>query len=196
MVYSPTFPRRAAAEVFWSHTAAQDHTLQIYADQTLLLDALEGFASSGLRAGEGLILIATGPHRLALDGRLRRRGFDLDQARADNLYLPLDAAGTLAQFMPRGRLDAGRFIAQARALVARARGPAQSPRHVRAFGEMVSLLWDQGQWDATFALEQLWNQVCAEESLWLFCAYPRQSFAAAPEHLAGICAQHGRTFPT
>jgi hypothetical protein len=36
----------------------------------------------------------------------------------------------------------------------------QNPRVV-AFGEMVSLLWEQGKPDAAIALERLWNDLAA-----------------------------------
>ena len=191
--YTPTFPRRAATEVFWSRPAPLEHALQLYDDQTLLMDALEGFAASGLRAREAVIIVATQPHRAALERRLCQRGFDVDQARAENLYIDLDARATLAQFMVDGWPDEDRFKTLLGPLLAHARGAG---RPVRAFGEMVALLCADDNLVAALHLEKVWNQVCAEESLWLFCAYPSQCLAgAAPEQLAEICAEHTRTFP-
>ena len=179
--------------MFWSQPAPLEHSLQIYADQQLLMDALEGFASSGLRAGDAVIIIATQPHRRALEQRLHRRGFALDQARAEERYIALDAAATLALFMQDGWPDEARFHESLGRLMERAAG---SGRHVRAFGEMVALLWNQGQPAAALRLESLWDEPCRQLGLWLFCAYPRQCFAGdPPEALLEVCAHHARVFP-
>jgi hypothetical protein len=66
-------------------------------------------------------------------------------------------------------------------------------RRVRAFGEMVALLWAQGNAAATVRLEYLWNRVCKLERLPLFCAYPKAGFTQeASASLAEICAAHSR----
>ncbi len=50
-------------------------------------------------------------------------------------------------------------------------------RRVRAFGEMVAVLWDQGQNAATVRLEHLWHKLCPEEKDFsLFCTYPKAGF--------------------
>ncbi len=167
--------------------------MQIYADQQLFVDALEGFASSGLRAGDAVIIIATEPHRRALAQRLRQRGFALDQARADERYLALDAAESLGRFMLDGWPDEARFNDWVGGLITRAAG---SGRRVRTFGEMVALLWKHGQPAAALELERLWDEPCRQAGLWLFCAYPRECFAGhPPEVLNQVCAHHARVFP-
>ena len=180
-------------EFFWWQAAPVEHSVQIYDDQELLMDALEGFASSGLRAGEAVVIIATWPHRRALAQRLHRRGFDLNQAEAEARYLSLDADAMLNQFMVDGLPDEARFNAWVRQVLARVGGPR---RRVRAFGEMLALLWQRGQYDATLRLETLWHEQCQQADLWLFCAYPRQIFGAdAASSLEQIRAQHAREFP-
>lgn len=188
-----TYPRRSPTEVCWEEEGQDDHSVQIYADTQSFLDALDGFVSGGLRAGESVIVIATPAHRRALDRILRRRGHDLDQAQAENRYLPVDADEALAQFMVNGWPDDTLFNALINKLLARARGPG---RQVRAFGEMVAILWEQGHNDATVHLEYLWNKLCAEERFCLFCAYPRSGFTQdAQESIRTICAHHTRVIP-
>lgn len=66
-------------------------------------------------------------------------------------------------------------------------------RRVRAFGEMVALLWQRGQTGATVRLEHLWHRICEERGLSLFCAYPRIGFTKnAEESIAEICAAHSK----
>jgi hypothetical protein len=52
-------------------------------------------------------------------------------------------------------------------LLARARA---NGRRVRAFGEMVALLWEQGHHSATVRLEPQWGSFCRRETFPLFCA--------------------------
>ena len=67
-------------------------------------------------------------------------------------------------------------------------------RRVRAFGEMVALLWSLGHNAATIRLEHLWHKLCAEREFSLFCAYPRIGFTqSADESIKEICAAHSKT---
>src|SRR5688572_11846816 len=91
--------RRAPTEVFWGEVAPVEHSVQFYDNDGLFIDALEGFASGGLRTGESVIVIATKLHRGALERRLRARGYDVDKARRENRYIPVDAQEALTQFM-------------------------------------------------------------------------------------------------
>jgi hypothetical protein len=179
--------------VFWGEIAPVEHSVQIYSDDVLFMDSLEGFASGGLRSGDGVIIIATAAHRSALERRLRARGFDVDQAAREQRYISIDAQATLERFMVNGWPDDDRFQAVAADLITRARGQG---RRVRAFGEMVALLWSQGQNVATVHLEHLWNRVRNEELFCLFCAYPRGGFTHnAHESINEICSHHSREIP-
>jgi hypothetical protein len=190
MLTYTNYPQRAAAEDLWGAETAHEHSVQIYADEGALLYGLDGFVSGGLRAGDGVIVIATAAHRLALEERLRARGFNLDLARAEDRYVPVDAEAALARFMTRGWPDEERFALLVNDLVRSARG---SGRRVRAFGEMVALLWRQGQASATVRLEALWNEYLEQETFCLFCAYAETDFPEdAQTSLAHICSQHMR----
>jgi len=66
---------------------------------------------------------------------------------------------------------------------------------VRAFGEMVAILWAQGHAAATVRLEHLWSKLCENERLPLFCAYPRAGFTTdQASGLRDLCAAHSRVF--
>jgi hypothetical protein len=58
----------------------------------------------------------------------------------------------------------------------RARGEG---RRVRAYGELVAILWAQGNRGATIVLEQIWNRICATSGISLLCAYPHLSVLGA-----------------
>lgn len=184
--------QRSRSEVFWGELTPSEHSVQIYATDGVFLNALEGFVSGGLRAGDSVIVIATVAHRDALEDRLRVRGFDIDAARSRDQYIPLDAEETLSKLMVKGWSwpDDDLFKQLIKELIARARG---NGRRVRAFGEMVAILWARGHNGATVRLEYLWNKFCQEEALCLFCAYPRIGFTQdADASISEICSMHSR----
>ena len=179
---------------FWGEVAPCDHFVQIYEDDSIFFDVLEGFVAGGLRAGEAIVIIATEAHRQALDERLAAQGVDVAQARACDCYISLDAAETLAQFMVNGWPDEQRFRDTITAILKRAVGDG---RQVRAFGEMVALLWAEGHHGATVRLEYLWHRFCTEEGFSLLCAYPKSGFTRdVNESVRLICDAHSHVVGT
>jgi hypothetical protein len=160
------------------HPAPCGHLVQFYADHNRLLDTLEGFISAGLCSGEAVVVIATPPHLHALEARLQGRGIDLVTARNENRYLPFGARDAMDRFMADAWPDAGRFAAFLDETLARARGPG---RKVRAFGEMVAVLWAAGQREAALQLERLWCDACGRGRLSLLCAYPTSGFSGVDD---------------
>jgi hypothetical protein len=155
------------------HPGPCGHLVQFYADQNRLLDSLEHFISAGLDAGEAVIVIATPPHLHALESRLQDRGMDLVAARNENRYLPFGAQDAMDRFIIDAWPDTERFTRFVDTSLARARS---NGRKVRAFGEMVAVLWADGQREAALQLERLWCNVCERGQLTLLCAYPNSGF--------------------
>ncbi len=169
----------------WSLMAPHDHICQVYGSEGAFLDALEGFVDAGFRAGEAVILIATREHLRDLEARV-----DIEPARAQGRYLAFSAEDTLAQFMVNGWPDAQRFTQVICGVLARAR---HGGHDVRAFGEMVAILWAKGHYAATVRLEHLWNKLLQVEELPLFCAYPRAGFSRGNlETISELHAAHSR----
>ncbi len=146
------------------------------------------FVTEGLGNGEAVIVIATQAHREALNERLEGRGLDLAQARLNCLYLDLSADNCLATFMKDGWPDERRFNEAIENLINKVNGPG---RRIRAFGEMVALLWANGNSGATVRLEHLWNEFRRTRPFPLFCAYPKSGFTDdADASLREICEAH------
>ena len=178
----------AEPQHFWGEVAPRDHFVQIYDDETVFLDSLVRFVADGLRAGDGIVIIATEAHRAVLDRRLEERGFALGPARASDQFIALDAVETLSRFMVDGWPDEAKFKETVAGLLKRAGGDG---RRVRAFGEMVALLWAQGHCAATVRLEHLWHRFCSEDSFSLLCAYPKSGFTEdAADSIRQICDAH------
>lgn len=184
--------RNPAADAFWAELAGPDHCLQIYESDRIFLNALEGFVAGGIRQGDSIILIATPAHLSALAARLERNGFDVHAAVERGQYIALDAAQTLARFMVNGWPDEALFNAVVDELLGRARAHHHK---VRAFGEMVALMWADGLCDAAVQLERLWTRLCNKENFSLFCAYPKSAFGDGSETgVRQVCAAHSKLY--
>jgi hypothetical protein len=149
-----------------------------------------GFIAGGLKTGDSTIVIATAKHLKALEDRLKDSGVDVATARSEDRYITLLAEEALSRFMVNHWPDDilfGNFVTE---LITRARLNAL---RVRAFGEMVALLWARGDTAATVRLEYLWHQLCHTESFSLFCAYPKAGFTEEPSRsIRAICDAHSR----
>lgn len=164
----------ARLPAFWRDMGAAEHACQVYGDEGELLDTLSGFVGGGLWLGESVIVIATEAHLAQLEAMLRQTGLDLGHFRGDGRYAALGAEATMAKFCDGGWPDEERFMQVMAPHVERARGEG---RAIRAFGEMVSILWSRGQYAGAVRLEHLWNKLIEKERLRLVCAYSRVHFA-------------------
>ena len=179
-----------ANRIFWGEIAPCEHVVQIYENDGAFLDSLEGFVADGVAGGDAVVVIATPPHLEALRRRIVERGIDVIAAENEDRYIALTAKEALSEFIVDGWPDDALFHAMIDRILKRAQAGA---RRVRAFGEMVALLWAQGHNGATVRLEHLWGQICRERLLSLFCAYPRTGFTRdAADSIREICATHSR----
>jgi signal transduction histidine kinase/CheY-like chemotaxis protein len=149
------------------------HAVQFYEHEAYLLDSVTDYIGSALSAASAGILIATPPHRDGVAQRLIARGHDVAGAGAQGLYVALDARETLSRFMVDGWPDPTRFDDTIGTLIARTR---ERVPQVHAFGEMVALLWAEGNSDAAIRLEELWDELRARHPFMLLCAYPIEAF--------------------
>lgn len=178
------------SDLFWDEVSPPEHLVQICQDEAVFLDSLEGFVAGGLRAGDGVVVIATAAHRKALEERLCARDIYCQLPKLGDQYIACDAEEVLARFMVDDWPDESRFEQTITELLNRA---GKDGRRVRAFGEMVALLWGRGRTDATMRLEQLWHRMCHERGFSLFCAYPKACFTHdAHAAIKAICAAHSK----
>ncbi|MFP5234837.1 MAG: MEDS domain-containing protein [Acidobacteriota bacterium] len=178
--------------IFWGEIAPCQHVAQIYANDDALLNNLTPFIAEGLRLGEAAIVIATPAHVADLQKRLMAMDVDLTAAVLDDLLLTVDAETILSQFMLKQWPVEELFFALIGDLLKRA---GAERRKVRAFGEMVALLWERGDTAATVHLEYMWEDLRRRHPVTLFCAYPKAGMTKVPEEsMAEICAAHARVF--
>jgi len=186
--------RSLAPNLDWSEIGDTEHFVQLYEKDDFLVESVSTYVGRAIVAGEGAVIIATPAHRNRIHRKLRRRGFDLSAARQRGQYVALDAAETLSKFMAGDDPDPARFEDSIGAVIHQL---TQRWPRVRAFGEMVSLLWSEGKPDAACQLEALWNDLAKRHSFALFCAYPINGFhhEAGGVSLSDVCDCHSRVIP-
>jgi len=182
--------RASKLKDFWGEIAPCEHVLQIYENNEVFINTLSGFVGDGINSGESTIVIATECHLESLENKLRAHGINVNSLIREDQYIPVNAEWALSQFMIDGWPDSKLFFSWVSEFLIKVR---TKNRKVRAFGEMVAVLWAQGNNGATVQLEHLWNQFCAHEDLTLFCAYPKSGFTEdAAVSLEKICAAHSK----
>lgn len=172
----------SASEVL-SRPADRAHLMQFYADPSELASNVSLYFSEGFRRGESAVAVSTPAHWEEFRAGLDARGHDPEELRRDGRLVVLDARETLSSFLRDGVPD--------ETLFRKALGPVLSKlsargSNVRAFGEMVSLLWQDRRYDAAVRLEELWNELHDSHRFTLLCAY--EGSALAPE-FHGRCAE-------
>jgi hypothetical protein len=160
----------------------EEHVVQLYgADDQLLTRNVSRYFAEGLKRGDGLVLIATSEHTEAILRQLNEESSDASPAQHDGRLVVLDARATLDRFLVDGQpnQDLFRDIVGNVLDAVRVRSVSGS---VRAFGEMVGLLWVEGQRSAAGRLEEYWNELLSGSTVSLFCAYPIDIFDGGSEN--------------
>jgi hypothetical protein len=174
-------------------TSGHFHAVRFYESKASLARTVSDFLAEGLAHGQPALMIATPEHRDAVLQELRARHVDVDEAEAAGDVLVLDARQTLATFMVDGVPDATLFKTHIPAAIDRlCRGRKNCT--VRAYGEMVDVLWQDGLSAAAIKLEMLWNQLAMTHEFSLLCGYAMGTFYK-DAGMRDICAQHSHVVP-
>ena len=170
-------------------SAPHHHAVQFYGSDQSLLSTVGSFLSGGLVAGQPAIVIATRAHCAAIVKALSERFIDCEKALRDGDLILLDAEATLDLFMVDGVPQADLFEKNVGRLVDQALN-GRSNVTVRAYGEMVNVLWRDLCYDAAIALEILWNKLAFKYDFALLCGYAMGNFYKQTPQLEAVIAQH------
>lgn len=162
------------------------HVVHLYEDDASLARQVVPHLGGGLAAGESVIVIATAAHLARFRDGLASDGIDVGAAVADQRLLLLDASEALAGFLVDGRPEPTRFDATIGSTIRRALG--QGP--VRAYGEMVDVLWGGGDVVAAMELESLWQDLQLQHPFTLYCAYAADAVGALDGGAVAVCGLH------
>jgi hypothetical protein len=176
------------------------HAVRFYEDPDSLCRIVGEFIGSGLEQGEPAVVIATPAHTAAIDECLRARGLDVDALKRLGDYTTVDAREALGMFMDDALPNSRAFrhnMGETIRLASRGRDYVT----VRAYGEMVDLLWKDGLEAAAIRLETLWNELANAHGFKLLCGYSMGNFykGAAIEDIKAqhshLVADTGQTVP-
>jgi len=166
------------------------HGVYFYEEDTFLIDNVAHFVKEGLEQKETVIVVATAEHRTDLKATLMADNVIGLLAPSGN-YLTLDASTTLSLFMLNGWPDEQLFLK----VIGRIIGSATAAgTRVRIYGEMVALLWAEGNHLAAIHLERLWNKLAMQRDFSLLCGYPSFAFQGPNMDFAfqDVCACHSQ----
>ena len=178
-------------------SAAYPHSVKFYDDQASLGRTVAEFLAPGLLDRQPTIVIATPEHRSLISRELEARGINVDQLEQDGDLQVLDADETLARFMVGTEPDPAKFHATIDQLIARA-CKDRFPCPVRAYGEMVDVLWKRANTQGAIRLEMLWNRVATQAQFSLLCGYAVGNFykeVATGPNFQAVCDQHNHVIP-
>jgi hypothetical protein len=165
------------------------HAVQFYGNEYSLFTTVATFLGEGLKTRQPAIVIATESHRQAIEEHLCGRLIDCEQARRNGDLVMLDAEEMLGQFMIGDVPDPDLFEQNVGSVVKQVLD-GRGRTVVRAYGEMVDVLWKQGRAEAAINLEILWNKLALKHSFALLCGYAMGNFYKQAKQIEDIRSHH------
>jgi hypothetical protein len=153
-----------------NHHSTHYHAVQFYKDEGSLARTVAGILADGLANGEPGIIVATPTHTGSILRELKTRGLNTHELRRTGELQLFDARKMLSAFMVNGTPDQLLFRSNVGDVIERLCGQRQ-PCPIRAYGEMVDLLWQDGNENGAIRLEILWNQLASTYEFSLLCGY-------------------------
>ncbi|HWZ60341.1 MAG TPA: histidine kinase dimerization/phospho-acceptor domain-containing protein, partial [Gemmatimonadaceae bacterium] len=183
-------PKRAGAFVaptIMPSRVTPSHVVQFYEHERHLSVVVADFLLAGLAAGQPTVVMATESHRRAFARRVRTSG----------PCVWLDAREMLGTFMVGATPDRERFRAAIGGVLERSLQQSGQDT-VWTYGEMVDVLWKDGNVEGALRVEELWNELALTHRFVLLCAYGIGNFSKASDagDMARLCQAHGRVVPT
>jgi hypothetical protein len=164
------------------------HAVRFYEGEKSLAQMTAKFLVEGLADHHPAIVVATSSMRAALINELTAHSFDVVELQRSGELLLLDAKDALATFMIDGKPHALKFNDTMCEVIDRA-CHGRSNCNVRIFGQMVDVLWREGQHEAAIQLEMLWNQLARNQAFSLLCGYAMGNFYK-DSSIEEICSEH------
>lgn len=150
------------------------HQVFFYSSDDALAQGILDHMAPAFQPGHAAVAVMTADHLSTFRAHAQRKGFDLSMAEGSGQFVPLDAEEMLDRISVDGKPSRTRFRIVIPGLL---RMIEQEHPHVHVYGEMGWLLGQQGNFEGALRLEQLWNEVGADQSFEFMCAYPESAFA-------------------
>src|SRR5712671_7800968 len=148
---------------------ANRHFAQLHRDPGALTAAVTLYLQTGLRRGNGVVVIASPEHTDLFLKRLRADELDPGAFLKSGQLELHDAELMLRKFMRNDVPDWEDFRHAMASIFERVRAFGRGT--TRAYAETVNLLWQEGKQDAAIRLEDFWNELGRLYPFALFCSY-------------------------
>ncbi len=171
-----------------------NHIVQVCQDETSQAEMLTQYVMEGLENSEGIVIIARPALRKAVISKMKEIDLDAQVLKSEGKIKFFDAEFLLSGFLIDGVLDEQafqQFVASPVLAMQLKYGK------VRAFGEMVDVLWKDAQQDLAIELEGWWGELCDKHSFMLLCTYLLDSLDPNnyENSLERICKCHTHLLP-
>jgi len=156
-------------------SAGHFHAVQFYKDDDSLISLVAKFLAEGFTLSQPGVIIATPEHRVAIEDALESLQLDVTRMKQLGDLVVLDAREVLDTILADGMPHAHLFehvLGTMLQQVAR----IHPNRTIRAYGEMVNVLWKDGLTAAAIRLETLWNELAKSHDFKLLCGYSMGNF--------------------
>ena len=164
------------------------HAVKFYEDSESLCRLIADFLGEGFVGLQPAIVIARPTHLAQIEAELYARGFDVSRLKSTGDLLVVDAERILEQFIIDGMPDRARFETVVIPLIEQS-VLDRDKCVIRAYGEMVDVLWQSGQMTAAIKLEMLWNELAQTHDFSLLCGYAMGNFYKDAV-IGDICQHH------
>jgi hypothetical protein len=166
-----------------------EHLVQLFDAARSRADAAAKFLAEGWAAGDDLLVLAKPAHWDLIADYLERHGCPARDATSRTRLHFIDAVATLRRMRRRGVFVRDAALEIIGELVEQTTAPG---RPLRAYGELVDLLAEEGSFDEACVVEDAWNATLAVRPARLLCGYSAAHFTDPRHatHLRNICGRH------
>lgn len=165
----------------------QNHICEFYPSAEARIKSLCNFIVPGIIKDEAVVVIATFENLLMLRNTLILYAIDIDEVVKSGQLVLLNAQKTLEQFIRQDHIDYMLFFN----LMCNLLDDLKEKFHgIRAYGEMVDVLYQTKSLELTLELEQLWADISLQYNFSLLCGYTAESFRGNHGHIKKICTTH------
>jgi hypothetical protein len=190
-------PSQAVAVMFMDHWLCRD-AVQFYHGEEFLLSTTSDLTLSALGAGDGIVVVLTARHQLALEQRLRKLGIDFDELLREQRMIAIDACATLSSITVNGGHDFSPFMEIVGGAINRAaEATGRQQAQIMVLGELTALSWAEHGLAGMMDVAQFWRVLARLLSFSYLSCYPIDYFAAPgmEDVFLRICAGHSTVIP-
>lgn len=179
-------------------TAPEQHLVQLYADDdSALLANVARYVAEGLKRNNGVLLLMPLERWERLRPILDTAGASHERALEEGRLRVLDARAVSAEVIVDGEASRLRFL-ESVGVAASSLLVHRGLSGLRAYGELVGLLWSEGRTEAAARIEKYWNELLRADGFSLYCAYPVDVFGKdfAGSGMNEVLCAHTHLIPT